>query len=68
MEGKVEELRKGRSRGPREGHSLILGWSPQIFTILSELMVANENQKNARIVILADKDKVEMEDEVRDAD
>jgi Trk K+ transport system NAD-binding subunit len=65
VEGKLDELRKGRSQVLESGHTLILGWSPQIFTILSELMIANENQKNARIVILADKDKVEMEDEVR---
>jgi voltage-gated potassium channel Kch len=42
-----------------------LGWSAQVFTIFSELMIANENQHNARIVILADRDKVEMEDEIR---
>jgi Trk K+ transport system NAD-binding subunit len=47
-------------------HTLILGWSPQVFTILNELMVANENQSRARIVILADKDKVAMEDEIRE--
>ena len=47
-------------------HTLVLGWSPQIFTILNELMTANENQTNARIVILADKDKVEMEDEIKE--
>src|SRR5512143_3940593 len=29
-------------------------------------MTANENQSNARIVVLADKDKVEMEDEIRE--
>jgi voltage-gated potassium channel Kch len=66
VEAKLEELRKGRSQVLETGHTLILGWSPQVFTILSELMIANENQKNARIVILADKDKVEMEDELRD--
>jgi len=65
IEAKVDELRKGRSRVIESGHTIILGWSPQIFTILSELMIANENQKNARIVVLADKDKVEMEDEIR---
>jgi voltage-gated potassium channel Kch len=64
IERKVEDLRKGRSRVLESGHTLILGWSPQIFTILSELMIANENKKNARIVILADKDKTEMEDEL----
>ena len=65
IESKVDELRKGRSRVIESGQTIILGWSPQIFTILSELMVANENRKNARIVVLADKDKVEMEDEIR---
>jgi voltage-gated potassium channel Kch len=65
VEGKLDELRKGRSQVLEGGHTLILGWSAQAFTILNELMTANENQKRARIVILADKDKVEMEDEIR---
>ncbi len=65
VEGKLEELRKGRSQVLERGHTLILGWSPQVFTILSELMEANANQKKARLVILADKDKVEMEEEIR---
>ncbi|MEW6094560.1 MAG: hypothetical protein AB1531_11425, partial [Chloroflexota bacterium] len=65
VEGKLDELRKGRSQVLESGHTLILGWSAQVFTILSELMVANENIRNARIVVLADKDKVEMEDEIR---
>ncbi|MEZ0395541.1 MAG: potassium transporter TrkA [Anaerolineales bacterium] len=65
VEGKLDELRKGRSQVLEEGHILILGWSPQIFTILSELMIANENQKKACLVVLADRDKVEMEDEIR---
>ncbi len=65
VESKLDELRKGRSRVLENGHTLILGWSPQIFTIISELMLANENVRKARIVILADKDKVEMEEEIR---
>ena len=66
IETQMERLRKGRSRVLETGHTVILGWSPQIFTILNELMTANENQRNARIVVLADKDKVEMEDEIRE--
>lgn len=62
---KVEDLKKGRSFVIEKNHTLILGWSSKIFTIISELIIANENQKNPRIVILADKDKVEMEDEIR---
>jgi ion channel POLLUX/CASTOR len=65
MEASIEELRKGRSRVIESGHTLILGWSPKVFTILNELVIANENQRNPRIVIMADHDKVEMEDEVR---
>ena len=65
IENRLSELRKGRSFVVESGHTLILGWSDQIFTIISELALANANQKKPRIVILADKDKVEMEDEIR---
>jgi ion channel POLLUX/CASTOR len=63
---KIDRLRKGRSRIVDEGHVLILGWSSKIYTIVSELIIANENQKDPLIVILADKDKIEMEDKIRD--
>lgn len=66
VEGKIEELRKGRSRVLESNHSVILGWSPQIFTIIPELVIANENQKRGIIAILADKDKLEMEEEIRE--
>lgn len=65
IETKMDELRKGRSRVIEAGHTVILGWAPQIHTILSELAAANENRKDACIVILGDKDKVEMEEEIR---
>jgi len=66
LETQMDRLRKGRSRVLENNHTLILGWSAQIFTVLSELMIANENQSNARIVVLANKDKVEMEDEIKE--
>jgi voltage-gated potassium channel Kch len=66
IEDQMDRLRKGRSQVLETNHTLILGWSPQIFTVLSELMLANENQNNARIVVLADKDKVDMEDDIKD--
>ena len=66
IEGQMERLRKGRSRVLESNHTVVLGWSAQIFTILNELMIANENQHHARIVVLADRDKVEMEDEMRE--
>ena len=66
IQDRMDLLRKGRSIVLEENHTVIFGWSLQIFTILSELMIANENQDNARIVVLADKDKVVMEEEIRD--
>lgn len=66
IEVKMENLRKGRSQVLESGHTVILGWSEQIFTILSEITAANDNHKRSCIVVLADKDKVEMEDEIRE--
>ncbi len=66
IQGRIESLRKGRSVVCEEGHTVILGWSPQVFSIVSELVLANESRGRAAIAILADKDKVEMEDEIRD--
>ncbi|HSJ89116.1 MAG TPA: NAD-binding protein [Anaerolineales bacterium] len=66
IETQMERLRKGRSIVLESNHTLVLGWSAQIFTVLNELMTANENRSSARIVVLADKDKVEMEDEIRE--
>lgn len=64
ISNKLDELRKGHSFVIEKGHTLILGWSEKIFPIISELVIANSNQKNPVIVILAPKDKVEMEEEI----
>ncbi|MET0362829.1 MAG: hypothetical protein ABW048_13865, partial [Sphingobium sp.] len=45
-------------------HTIIFNWSSSIFDIISELIIANESRKNPRIVIMSDRDKVEMEDEI----
>ncbi len=66
LEGKLADLRKGRSRVVERDHTVILGWSQQIHTVISEIVAANENQSRRSIVILAERDKVEMEDEIRD--
>ncbi|MBC9248913.1 potassium transporter TrkA [Pseudomonas alcaligenes] len=65
LEARLAELRKGRSRVIESQHTLILGWSSKVYSIIGELLIANENQKQPRIVILADRDKVEMEDDIR---
>lgn len=68
LEAKLESLRKGRSLVIESNHTVILGWSNKVFTILSELAEANSNQKNPCVVILGDKDKVEMEEAIKESD
>ncbi|GAA2122015.1 CASTOR/POLLUX-related putative ion channel [Glycomyces algeriensis] len=65
LDAKLEELRKGRSLVVEKDHTVVLGWSDQVFIVISELVEANESEKRAVIAILADRDKVEMEDEIR---
>jgi voltage-gated potassium channel Kch len=66
IQGRLEKLRKGKSLVCEEDHTVILGWSPQVFSIVTELVLANRSRKNAVIAVLGDKDKVEMEDEIRE--
>lgn len=65
LESRLTELRKGRSRVIERDHTLILGWSSKVHSIIGELIIANANQKRPCIVILADRDKVEMEDDIK---
>ncbi len=65
IDSRLQDLRKGRSVVLEQDHTLILGWSDSIFTILSELAIANESRHKPSVVILADRDKVEMEDAIR---
>ncbi|HEX5630032.1 MAG TPA: TrkA C-terminal domain-containing protein, partial [Acidimicrobiia bacterium] len=65
FDARLEELRKGRSLVIEEGHTLILGWSEAVFTILAELAQAKESEKDPVVVVMADRDKVEMEDAIR---
>ncbi len=65
IEQKLENLRKGKSFVVERGHTVILGWSSHVTAIISELVVANSNKRHSCVVILADRDKVEMEEEIR---
>lgn len=66
LQAKLDELRRGRSRVIEDHHTVILGWSPQIFSIISELAEANANQRDSCVVILGERDKVAMEAGIRD--
>jgi hypothetical protein len=44
---------------------VLLGWSDQVFTVVAELVKANESQRRSCVAILADQDKVDMEEAIR---
>ncbi|WP_182523983.1 CASTOR/POLLUX-related putative ion channel [Nocardioides dongkuii] len=64
IDAKLAELRRGRSIVLESDHTVILGWSDAVFTIVRELTIANESRRRPVVVVLADRDKVEMEDEL----
>ena len=53
VDRRVAELRKGRSPVLEQGHTLVLGWSEKVFTIVGELVTAHKGRKNSCIVLLA---------------
>ncbi|SDJ82539.1 CASTOR/POLLUX-related putative ion channel [Nonomuraea jiangxiensis] len=66
LKEKVDRLRRGRSRIVESGHTVVLGWSDQIFTIVAELVKAHASQRSSAIAILAERDKLEMEEDIRE--
>ncbi len=62
---KIENLRRGKSAVVERDHFVILGWTEQIFTIIPQLLIAQNGIGNKKIVLLGDQDKVEMEDRIR---
>ncbi len=64
VDQQIERLRKGRSQVLERGHTLVLGWSPRLPTIIAELVEANGTVASA-VVVLADVPKDEMEDDLR---
>ncbi|MGC9379980.1 CASTOR/POLLUX-related putative ion channel [Streptomyces sp. MH13] len=59
---RLNALRRGRSTVLEQGHAVVLGWSEQVFTVVSELVAANANQRHAAVAVLADRDKTLMEE------
>lgn len=66
IDDKLAELRRGRSLVIEKDHTVILGWSDSVFAIVRELSIANESRKKPAVVILAEQDKVEMEEAIRE--
>ena len=66
VDQRIEPLREGRSAVLEEGHTLIVGWSERVPAILAELVIANESERRAAVVVLSNVSKAEMEDTLRE--
>lgn len=55
-------FRKGRGKVIEHEHTLILGWNERVVDIIRELIIANESEKEASVVILSNENKEMMDD------
>jgi ion channel POLLUX/CASTOR len=76
---RLDGLRQGHTPVIETEHTLILGWSPLVFTLIHELAMAHHSQGSKRqialpwgkgqrsccIVILTERNRVEVEEEIR---
>lgn len=58
---KVDSWRKGKSEVIEKNHILILGWSDKLGSLLKQLAIANKSVGGGIVVVLAERDKEEME-------
>ncbi len=64
LEKALWSFRKGHSKVIEDNQTIILGWNNRVFDIIKELIIANESEKKAKIVILADIEKEEMDEAI----
>lgn len=66
LDQRVADVSTGRSPVLEAGHTLVLGWSARLPTIVEELVVANESLSHPAIVVLAPRPVRDMEAELRE--
>ncbi len=59
---RISQLVSGRSAVLEQGHTVILGWSDQIYPVITGLVEANRSRGKTTIAVLADKAQFEMHD------
>ncbi|HKM21906.1 MAG TPA: hypothetical protein VJZ01_07670 [Lachnospiraceae bacterium] len=65
FEEKLNSLRKGFSRVIEENHTVIIGFNDSIYTVMTELIEANSNHKNACILVIGQEEKEVMDEEIQ---
>ena len=62
---RVDSLPKGKSEVIEKNHILILGWIDKLGSLLKQLAIANKSVGGGVVVVLAERDKEEMEMEIK---
>jgi len=64
IDEKLSDLKKGNSKIIEKNHTVIIGFNEAAFTIINELIEANENQKRGCAVIVSNNDMEEMTEQL----
>lgn len=64
VEERIDRMRGGRSIVFESGHVVVLGTSDRLPTLIRQLVLANVGQPKNSIVIMADRDAIEMQEHV----
>lgn len=63
---RLEAIKRGISPVLEHDHFLILGWSEKVFSVIDQLSEANIEKGRIVVVVMAEEDKVAMEEALRD--
>lgn len=63
---RLEDIKKSGSPVVEHDHFLILGWSEKIYSVIDQLSEANVDKGKITVVVMAERDKPEMEGMLRD--
>lgn len=55
------DFRKGRGKVIESNHTVILGWNERVVDVIRELILANESEAKASVVVLSNEDKEVMD-------
>ncbi len=64
LENTLYQFRQGHSRVMERGHTVILGWNERIFDLLEEFITEGQTRRRNRIVILSEREKTTMDEEL----
>lgn len=63
---RLEAIKRGISPVIEHDHFLLLGWSEKVFSVIDQLSEANIEKGRIVVVVMAEQDKVAMEEALRD--